>query len=128
MKMSRRVDVRTPLAHMAKLIHLESVLLDRVERALLHLAEPFPVRRIGPERVREIDEALAHERRVDLVEPGDLGLIGGARLAAKAKAVRPAHRWILVTLAPLNIDGSPKTRRQPGALGVTGSLILSRGK
>src|SRR2546430_10082692 len=49
----------------SELIDVETVLRDRVERAHLHLTEALPVRRVGTERVREINEALGGERSIE---------------------------------------------------------------
>ncbi len=67
-EMRWRIDVGTPLPHVAELIDFESRLVDRVKRSDLHLAETLPMGRRRPEGVRQIDEALRGERRVDLVE------------------------------------------------------------
>src|SRR5213079_1291419 len=64
-KVRRRIDVSAPLADVAELIHVETVLRDRVERAHPHLTETLPVRRVGTERVREINEALGGERSIE---------------------------------------------------------------
>src|SRR2546429_4299883 len=64
-KVRRRIDVSAPLADVAELIDVETVLRDRVERAHLHLTEALPVRRVGTERVREINEALGGERSIE---------------------------------------------------------------
>src|SRR5207253_6782959 len=65
MKVRRRIDVSAPLADVAELIDVETVLGDRVERAHLHLTEALPVWRVGTERVREINEALGGERSIE---------------------------------------------------------------
>src|SRR5882762_115675 len=63
--MRRRIDVHSPLADVAELINVEPVLGDRVERAHPHLAEALPMRRVGTERVRQVDEALRRERSIE---------------------------------------------------------------
>src|SRR5439155_15705329 len=95
MKVGRWIDVSAPLADVAELIDVETVLGDRVERAHLHLTEALPVWRVGTERVREINEALGGERSIEARQ-----VRSGPRGGAVARGVGGRRRWLRCRVGP----------------------------
>src|SRR6202035_3634178 len=67
-EMRRRVDMGSPLPDMSELLHCETVFLDGVQRRHFLLTEALPVRRARPKRVREIDESLRRQGRVNIAQ------------------------------------------------------------
>ena len=55
-KMGWRVDVRPPLPGVREDFDRETVLIDGIRRLDRFGLDPFPMRNVRPERVREIDE------------------------------------------------------------------------
>src|SRR5438270_6465343 len=109
MKVRRRIDVSAPLADVAELIDVETVPRDRVERAHLHLTEALPVRRVGTERVREINEALGGERSIEARQ-----VRSGPRGGAVARGVSGRRRRLRCRVRPA---GGLHREQRAGAYG-----------
>ena len=111
MEVRGRIDVRAPLADMRELLDLEPVLLDRIELNDGLIAEPLPMRRLRPERVRQIDEALAGEACIYLLQAWTLGLRRERRPGNQERASSAKHRGAVHIHVFLPIARLPMSRR-----------------
>src|ERR1035441_4354099 len=117
-KVRRRIDVGTPLPHMRELLDLDPILLDRIKINYRLIAEPFPMGRRRPERMGKIDESLAGETRIHLVQAWTGSLCrerrsGNQERAHSAKHRSPVHIHVLLLIARSQMSRRWSSRKGP---------------